>query len=77
MDDITFINYKKPEQRRQDFTLTNTVKYVSVLRDKYKLYDITMTTDDVIECYKKRATQISDTLSGKFLNNNNSGCPEL
>jgi len=35
-------------KRGQDYTQTNTGKYIGVSGDQYKLYDVTMPTDDVI-----------------------------
>jgi len=31
-----------------------TGKYIGISRDEYKLHDMTMPTDDVIKCYKKK-----------------------
>jgi len=43
-------------QRGQGGTRTNTGKYIGgVSRDEYKLHDVTMPIDDVIECYEKKA----------------------
>jgi len=33
-----------------------TGKYIGVLRDEYKLHDVTMSTDDVIKYHKKKAS---------------------